>query len=438
MNVGDLVDAGFAEIKTGPFGTQLRASDYVSVGRPVLNVRNVGFGDVRPRDLEYVGEETAQRLSTHLLKVNDIVFGRKGAVERHAFIRDEFDGAMQGSDCIRLRVSDCSPMPARFITFVLRTKQHQSWMHSFCSHGATMASLNQDIVRQIPLPEIDASYQEFAVAVLQNIDDLIENNRRRAEVLEEMARAIYREWFVKFRYPGHEDVPLVDSTLGPIPEGWTVGTIQSVASGDRYSTTSGPFGSKLGRKDYQADGVPVIRGANLRVGGGFDETDFVFVSEVKAAELRSAMAVQGDILVTQRGTLGQVGRIPRGARFDRYVLSQSQMKLTVDEERAAPYFIYAQLCSERAIQRFIAQAMTAGVPHVNLRLLREFSIILPPRRLQYLYSDSALPLANLAVSLERENQRLAVIRDLLLPKLVSGRIDVSALDLDALVGDRVA
>ena len=57
-------------------------------------------------------------------------------------------------------------------------------------------------------------------AVLESIDDLIENNRRRVEVLEEMARAIYREWFVKFRYPGHEDVPLVDSALGPIPEGW--------------------------------------------------------------------------------------------------------------------------------------------------------------------------------------------------------------------------
>lgn len=325
----------------------------------------------------------------------------------------------------------------RFLYYAMLADASRSQIRATAT-GATVRHTAPERMYRVSLKIPSLRSQRMIGEIMGSIDDLIEHNRRRVEVLEEMARAIYREWFANFRYPGYEDVPLVDSTLGPIPEGWTVGTIQSVASGDRYSTTSGPFGSKLGRKDYQADGVPVIRGANLRVGGGFDETDFVFVSEVKAAELRSAMAVQGDILVTQRGTLGQVGRIPRGARFDRYVLSQSQMKLTVDEERAAPYFIFAQLCSERAIQRFIAQAMTAGVPHVNLRLLREFNIILPPRRLQYLYSDSALPLADLAVSLERENQRLAVIRDLLLPKLVSGGIDVSALDLDALVGDRVA
>lgn len=197
MNVGDLVEAGYAEIKTGPFGTQLRASDYVESGRPVLNVRNLGFGDVRPQGLVYVDEETAARLSAHLLQVDDIVFGRKGAVERHAIINTEYDGAMQGSDCIRLRVTPDSPMPARFITFALRTQEHQAWIQSFCSHGATMASLNQEIVRQIPLPEIDDEHQELAIAVLQSIDELIENNWRRVKVLEDMARSIYREWFVK-------------------------------------------------------------------------------------------------------------------------------------------------------------------------------------------------------------------------------------------------
>lgn len=438
MNVGDLVDAGFAEIKTGPFGTQLRASDYVHSGRPVLNVRNVGFGDVRPKDLEYVNEETAQRLSTHLLKVDDIVFGRKGAVERHAFINERYDGAMQGSDCIRLRVSDDSPMPARFITFALRTKQHQSWMQAFCSHGATMASLNQDIVRQIPLPEIDAAHQNLAVAILQNIDDLIANKRRRVEVLEDMARAIYREWFVKFRYPGHEDVPLVDSALGPIPEGWSVETVVSVAAGERNAVAGGPFGSKLGRKDYLPSGVPVLRGANLRVGGGFDESDYVFVAEAKAAELRSAWARRGDIVVTQRGTLGQIGRIPAGSRFDVYVLSQSQMKVTVDDRKAAPTFVYMQLRSPDVTKRFIAQAITTGVPHVNLGILREFPLLVPPSDVQLLFSESVEPLLEHVDRLNGESARLSALRDLLLPKLVTGQIDLSTLDLGALVEDRVA
>ena len=79
--------------------------------------------------------------------------------------------------------------------------------------------------------------------VLDSIDDLIENNRRRVEVLEEMARAIYREWFVKFRYPGHEDVPLVDSALGPIPEGWEVTSVGASERGQRVVRSK----SRVGR-----------------------------------------------------------------------------------------------------------------------------------------------------------------------------------------------
>ena len=154
MKVGDLVAAGFAEIRTGPFGTQLRASDYVSNGRPVLNVRNVGFGDVRADKLEFVDEATVERLSGHILQAGDIVFGRKGAVERHAFIKDSFVGALQGSDCIRLRVHKDAPIRPGFATFALRTREHQQWMQRFGSHGATMASLNQDILKQVEFPDL--------------------------------------------------------------------------------------------------------------------------------------------------------------------------------------------------------------------------------------------------------------------------------------------
>jgi len=404
-------------------------------GVPLITAKVIKGGTILAEPREYIADDNyGAWMRRGLPARGDILITTEAPLGEVARVSDPRIALAQRVILLR---PDASKVDPSFLFHYLRSPQAQAALRRRSS-GTTVSGIRQPELKAVEVPLLPRSSQWAVGVILDAIDDLIDNSRRRVEVLEEMARAIYREWFANFRYPGHEDVPLVDSTLGPIPEGWTVGTIQSVASGDRYSTTSGPFGSKLGRKDYQADGVPVIRGANLRVGGGFDETDFVFVSEVKAAELRSAIAVQGDILVTQRGTLGQVGRIPRGARFDRYVLSQSQMKLTVDEERAAPYFIYAQLCSERAIQRFIAQAMTAGVPHVNLRLLREFNIILPPRRLQYLYSDSALPLADLAVSLERENQRLAVIRHLLLPKLVSGGIDVSALDLDALVGDRVA
>jgi type I restriction enzyme, S subunit len=124
VTVGELIDSGSASIQTGPFGTQFKAAEYTQSGRPVLNVKNVGFGDVREAGLEFISDVTAQRLSSHVLKHGDIVFGRKGAVERHAYIGDKFVGSVQGSDCIRLRV-DSSVMHARFVSFALRTPSHQ-------------------------------------------------------------------------------------------------------------------------------------------------------------------------------------------------------------------------------------------------------------------------------------------------------------------------
>jgi len=402
MKVGDLVDAGHAEIKTGPFGTQLRASDYVEHGRPVLNVRNVGFGDVRPKDLEHVDEGTAERLSTHLLKVNDIVFGRKGAVERHALISEKYDGAMQGSDCIRLRVSEDSPMQARFITFALRTQQHQKWMQAFCSHGATMASLNQDIVRQIPLPDIDSAHQELAVAVLQNIDDLIDNNQRRVQILEEMARATYREWFVKFRYAGHEDVALVDSAHGPIPEGWRCEQVDSLVFLQR--------GFDLPQRDREAGPIPIIGASGVQGS-------------------HSASKAQGPGVATGRsGTVGVVTYVPG----EYWPLNTA---LWVKEFRLATpryaFFLLEELDLKRA-------ASGAAVPTLDRKVVHALPAVCPPKDLIERWDAAMVPTFETVEALRAQSDRVAALRDLLLPKLVTGQIDVSMLDLDALVEGRAA
>jgi type I restriction enzyme, S subunit len=164
----------------------------------------------------------------------------------------------------------------------------------------------------------------------------------------------------------------------------------------------------------------------------------VFVSEKKAAELRTSIARPGDVVVTQRGTLGQIGLIPRDAGFDRYVLSQSQMKITVDPTKTTPEFVYSQMRSPETTQRFIARAMSSGVPHVNLKLLRDFELINPPYEIQLRYSDYVRTLDTQSWVLRRQADRLRTLRDLLLPKLVKGQIDMSSMDLDAMVEDSVA
>jgi type I restriction enzyme S subunit len=160
-------------------------------------------------------------------------------------------------------------------------------------------------------------------------------------------------------------------------------TLSEIKKPVKYSLIGGPFGSKLGQKDYEPHGIPVIRGANLPADLRFSFTDFVFVSPAKAErDLRGNRAFPGDIVVTQRGTLGQVGLIPGDSPYDEFVLSQSQMKLTVDDARADADFVYYALKSPLGQHEILSRALIAGVPHINLAIFGEVTIPLPPLPIQ--------------------------------------------------------
>jgi len=159
---------------------------------------------------------------------------------------------------------------------------------------------------------------------------------------------------------------------------WPLVKFEFLRATTRNSFVGGPFGSNLVTSDYVDEGVPVIRGANLPFDQLFRDNDFVFVSEDKAARLASNCAFPDDIIFTQRGTLGQVGLIPKDSNFPRYVISQSQMKLTVNPLKACPKFIYYFFRHPETKQKVINSAITSGVPHINLGILRDFDVPLPP------------------------------------------------------------
>lgn len=161
---------------------------------------------------------------------------------------------------------------------------------------------------------------------------------------------------------------------------WPVTTIDDIKSRERYSCVGGPFGSDLTGRDYVSEGVPVIRGSNLPAELDFLDDGFVFVSAEKAAALRANTAAPGDLVFTQRGTLGQVGLIPLSARFPEYVISQSQMKLRVDPSRVDPRFLYYFFRHPNTVQQVISRAITSGVPHINLSILKAFCVPCPPLR----------------------------------------------------------
>jgi type I restriction enzyme S subunit len=156
---------------------------------------------------------------------------------------------------------------------------------------------------------------------------------------------------------------------------WREVTLNEIASSARNALVGGPFGSNLVSRDYVDDGVPVIRGQNMGmrwVGG-----EFAYVAPAKAQALAANLARPGDIVFTQRGTLGQVALVP-DEPHDRYLVSQSQMKLSVDREIADPLFFYYVFSGEEQQDYIRQHAIQTGVPHTNLGILRSTPVPLPP------------------------------------------------------------
>lgn len=167
-------------------------------------------------------------------------------------------------------------------------------------------------------------------------------------------------------------------------EQWEEISIDEIKAPSRYSLAMGPFGSNIKTDNFVPEGVPVIRGGNLS-GERFKDFDFVYLTEEKADELKSANAFPGDIVFTHRGTLGQVGIIPHNARYPRYVVSQSQMKLSCDSSKVDPLFVFYFFRSNQGQQYLLSNTSTTGVPAIGspLTTLRNIRIPYPPLPIQH-------------------------------------------------------
>jgi type I restriction enzyme, S subunit len=157
--------------------------------------------------------------------------------------------------------------------------------------------------------------------------------------------------------------------VGVIPEDWDCVSIQSAASNASNAIVGGPFGSDLTSSDYVYSGVPVVRGANMgskMIGGSF-----VFVSTSKASALAANLARPQDLVFTQRGTLGQVSLVP-DELFESYLISQSQMKVSLDGARYVSEYVYHYFSSAPGQKQILDSAIQTGVPHTNLGICRKY------------------------------------------------------------------
>lgn len=379
------------------------------VGYPMIRTPNIGEGRFLMEGVRLVDDEIYTAWTRRAVpREGDLILAREAPVGNVAVIPPGMRPILgQRTVLIRPDREQVEPVYLQYL-MLGRDIQHRMWS---LSNGATVPHLNMKDIRGLEIPELPRlSDQRNIAAILAAYDELIENNLRRIKILEEMAQVVYREWFVEFRFPGHEDRVLVDSPLGPLPEGWSATAFGHIAAE-----------VKAGVDPARVD--PDVRYVGLEhvPQRSFTLTGHGFAPDVAS---RKWQFQKGDVLFGKlRPYFHKVAR----AGFNGICSTD----IIVIRPRAG----YDELALHVAFSGdFVAHAVsTSGGtdrPRAKWVDLANFELVLPEARIGEAFACHVRPMVDLAFNLARQNTNLQATRDLLLPRLVSGEIDVSGLDID--------
>lgn len=326
-----------------------------------------------------------------------VVTGRYGTLGEVFFVDEPFWPLNT-----TLFVSDFHGNDERFVSYFLRCA-------GLGAHdgAAAVPGINRNVLHRLPARRPPLQTQRKIAAVLSAYDSLIENNRRRIQCLEETAQRIYREWFVDFRYPGHEDVRMMNSELGLMPEGWNV----------RAFSDLGVYVNGFAFKpaDWGTDGPPIIKIRELK-NGVTDDTPR-FDGNLPAKYVIS----DGDLLFSW------------SAHLDAYLWTGgtawlNQHLFRVDALDDIPTaFLFHALRERMGEFRSLSQGTT--MRHIKRSALSQVMSVIPPPSLRHQFAEFVEPIDGLALALVRETQNSRETRDLLLPRLVSGELVVANMDI---------
>jgi type I restriction enzyme S subunit len=319
------------------------------------------------------------------------------------YFKGKFD-AYQRTYVVRPR--DVDLLTTRFLYYALRLKldEFRSFSTGAATKFLTLKILNETEI-QAPPPPI----QQRIAGILSAYDELIENSQRRIKILEAMARTLYREWFVHFRFPGHESVPRVPSPLGEIPQGWEVKKVADFADFTRGFEP----GSNAYEKEPGSDRVRF-----LRVGDLSKRDSGLYIAE-RLAEGRVLRLL--DIALTLDGSVGEVRLGLVGA------YSSGIRRIDVkDKSRLGWVFAYQLLLSDSSQATIQAHAKGTTIKHAG-SAVGALSFVSPPRQLIERFESHAAPMIHRVLGLQQQVENLRCTRDLLLPRIFSGQIDVEAL-----------
>jgi type I restriction enzyme S subunit len=329
-------------------------------------------------------------------KAPGVVTGRYGTLGEVFYVEDDYWPLNTA-----LYVTDFKGNHPRFIAYFL-----QNVLRNYQSDKAAVPGVNRNVLHELKVRSTDTKSQEKIADVLSAYDELIENNRRRMALLDEAARQLYREWFVRLRFPGREHIPITNG----VPEGWQRKTLAELCESIDYGYTASAELDEVGPKFLRiTDIVP-------------DVTDWTSVPYCPIEEDRLAKfrLVEGDIVIARTGaTVGYAKRLHKRhpeAVFASYLV-RLRLKPEIDDlmvgifVEAADYKSYVQ-----------SRVVGAAQPNANAKVLSAAEILVPPPSIQRLFHGSVEPLMDQREVLQLQNQKLRAARDLLLPRLMSGEL----------------
>lgn len=378
--------------------------------RPYLANVNVRWGEFVFNDLREMKFEEHEH-DKYGLRFGDIVMCEGGEPGRCAIWKDHRPGIMIQKALHRIRPHKTIDNHFLYYTFL---HYGNVGLFSPLFTGSTIKHLPREKLAKVEVPLPPLPTQRKIASILSAYDDLIENNTRRIAILEQMAQALYREWFVHFRFPGHENVKLVDSPLGKIPEGWEVTTLGQVASINSQSIKKGNEPEQIHYIDIKSVST-----------GRINDTRSLPFSEAPGRARR--VVRHGDtIWSTVRPNLKSYSII-----LDPPDDSIASTGFAVLTPNTIPFsFLYFATTTEEFATYLVNHASGSAYPAVNAKDFENAEFIVPPKPLAEQFHKLAGKMLVLAHRLLRKNENLRTTRDLLLPKLISGKLDVADLDID--------
>ncbi|MCW2119399.1 restriction endonuclease subunit S [Flavobacterium sp. 7A] len=404
-------------------GGSWTANEYSNVGYPVLKVSNFDKDGISYSDLSYLQISSFEKYKRNQLEIYDIVIATVGshpslvnsAAGRCISIPKDASGLLLNQNAVCLRTKDTKVINQRYLGYLCKSQIFQHFIQQRGKGAANQMRIPISGIKDFEFDFPTIQTQRKIASILSSYDDLIENNLKRIQLLEEKAQLTYEEWFVKMRFPGYETAKF-DAVTG-LPEGWEKGKL-----GQLLEVTSS---KRIFLSDYVDEGIPFYRGKEIILKSKNEAlNDLLYISNEKFEEIKNKydLPKSGDILVTAVGTLGYPYLITE-SDGDFYFKDGNLIWLKKSKVISSTYLISC-FKNENFQAHLLNTAIGSSQKALTISSLKDILILNPKIEIQLKFDDLIIPLLNSIENLQNQNRLLKEARDILLPRLMSGMIDV--------------